>query len=114
MASLVYLLIGLALGGVIGWLLRSLRQTAAPADARVENELRQQLAQRESELAHIRDEITQAKAAHASAEARQAAAEKLLTEQRDLHDLAMREAKAARKERWPICETPSKRSAPTR
>jgi DNA recombination protein RmuC len=95
MASLVYLLIGLALGGVIGWLLRSLRQTAAPADARVENELRQQLAQRESELAHTRDQITQAKAAHASAEARQAAAEKLLAEQRDLHELAMREAKVA-------------------
>ena len=95
MSSLVYLLIGLALGGVIGWLLRSLRQTTAPTDARLENELRQQLAQRESELAHTRDQITQAKAAHASAEARQAAAEKLLTEQRDLHDLAMREAKVA-------------------
>jgi len=93
MSPLVYLLIGLALGGLIGWLLRSLWQPVASPDTRVENELRQQLAQRDGDLAQTREQLTQAKTAHASAEAKQAAAEKLLSEHRELHEWALREAK---------------------
>ena len=71
-------LAGLALGGILGWLLRSLRP--APADTRLEAEVRQQLAQRESELAAIRAAAAQAAAAQAAAEASHVAAEKALTE----------------------------------
>ena len=42
--------IGGGLGLLIGWLVGSRRQTAAPADGRLENELREQAKQRESEL----------------------------------------------------------------
>jgi len=70
-----YVLAGLALGGVIGWLLRSLRQPAPP-DNRLEIELRQQLGQRESDLAQIRSQLSESSNARASAEARQTAAER--------------------------------------
>jgi len=38
------------LGLVLGWLFGSRRPAAAPADNRLENELRQQLGQREADL----------------------------------------------------------------
>ena len=85
--------IGLVLGGLIGWLLGQRR--AAPADNRVEGELRQQLGQRESELALSRDDVTKAKTALATAQANQTAAESLLKEQRTLHDRALADAKQA-------------------
>src|SRR6202012_5853653 len=99
MSAGIYLLLGLVigvgLGAVIGWLLGSRRQTTAPTDARLEAELRQQLVQREADLARIREQITQAKSATATAEANQAAAEKFLAEQKQLHEQTLREAKAA-------------------
>ena len=58
MSPMLYVLLGLALGLVIGWLLRALRQPA-PADNRLETELRQQLAQRESELGQLRPQLTE-------------------------------------------------------
>jgi DNA recombination protein RmuC len=73
-------LAGLALGGTLGWLLRSLRPV--PPDTRLETEVRQQLAQRESELAATRAAAAQAAAAQAGAEASHAAAEKALAERR--------------------------------
>jgi DNA recombination protein RmuC len=94
----VYLLIGLALGGglglLIGWLLGRGR-AAVPADSRLENELRQQLTQREVELAQTREQFSQTKSALATAQANQAAAEKILTEQKQLHEQILRDAKAA-------------------
>jgi DNA recombination protein RmuC len=90
---LLYLLIGLAIGIVIGWLLRSLRQPAAPADTRVEQELRQQVARAGSELDQARSQLAESGNARAAAEARQAAAEKILAEQRTLHERALAEAK---------------------
>src|SRR5260221_10113149 len=93
MTPLIYLLIGLALGGAIGWLLRAFRQPEVPPDSRVESELRQQLSQRERELTQTREQLTQAKSAHASAEAKQVGAEKLLAEQRQLHEKVLVEAK---------------------
>ncbi|HZL79070.1 MAG TPA: DNA recombination protein RmuC [Candidatus Limnocylindrales bacterium] len=94
----VYLLIGLALGGglglLIGWLLGRGR-AAVPADSRLENELRQQLTQRESELTQAREQLSQSKTSLATAQANQAAAEKILAEQKSLHEQTLRDAKVA-------------------
>src|SRR5438477_3503355 len=94
MTPLLYVLAGAALGGVIGWLIGS-RHSSAPTDNRLEGELRQQLSQRETELAQSREQITQTKTSLATAQANQIAAEKLLAEQRTLHDRALSEAKIA-------------------
>jgi DNA recombination protein RmuC len=94
----VYLLIGLALGGglglFIGWLLGRGR-AAAPTDWRLENELRQQLTQREAELAQTREQLSQTKTSLATAQANQAASEKILAEQKQLHEQTLRDAKTA-------------------
>ena len=95
----VVLLIGLLVGGLLGvafgWLYGRGRRDAVVPDARLETELRQQLAQRETELNQARGEAVQIKTALATAQANQAGAEKLLAEQRALHECAMAEAKAA-------------------
>jgi len=99
MSNAIYLFIGVAVGGgmglLIGWLLGSRKQTAAPADNRLENELRQQLKQRETELGQTRDQLSQTKTALATAQANQAAAENILAEQKRLHEQTLRDAKAA-------------------
>jgi DNA recombination protein RmuC len=92
MTSALYVLLGLALGFVIGWLLRALRQPVA-ADNRLENELRQQLTQRDSDLTQLRSQLAEIGNARAAAEAKQAGAEKLLAEQRQIHETSAREAK---------------------
>jgi DNA recombination protein RmuC len=88
----VYLLIGFAVGGglglLVGWLLGRGRGGA-------EGELRQQLAQRESELTQTREQLSQGKTALATAQANQSAAEKILGEQKQLHEQTLREARAA-------------------
>ena len=98
MSNGAYLFIGLVAGGglglLIGWLLGRGR-AAAPADARLENELRQQLTQRETELAQSREQLSQSKTSLATAQANQAAAEKILAEQKQLHEQTLRDAKAA-------------------
>ena len=94
MSPLLYILVGLGLGGVLGWLVRSLRQPP-PADNRLESELRQQVVQRESELAQVRSQLAETGNARATAEARQAAAEKVLGEQRQFQEQNLREAKLA-------------------
>ncbi len=94
MTPLLYLFLGLALGLVIGWLFRALRQPASP-DARLENELRQQLAQRESDLGAIRAQLTEANSARAAGEARLTSAEKLAAEQRQLYERNLQDAKQA-------------------
>jgi DNA recombination protein RmuC len=99
MSNGAYLVIGLAAGGglglFIGWLVGSRKQTVAPADARLENELRQQLGQRETELSQTREQLSQSKTSLATAQANQAAAEKILAEQKQLHEQHLRDAKAA-------------------
>jgi len=94
MSPLAYILAGIAVGVVIGWLLRTLR-LPPPPDNRLETEFRQQLAQREAELAGLRLQLTDATNAKATAEAGRAAADKLVADQRELHNTAMREAKEA-------------------
>jgi DNA recombination protein RmuC len=83
------------LGLLVGWLLGSRKQTVAPADGRLENELRQQLAQRETDLGQTREQLSQTKTSLATAQANQAAAEKVLAEQKQLHEQTLRDAKAA-------------------
>ena len=87
-------ILGCGLGLLIGWLLGLRRQPAASQDARLENELRQQLAQRESALDSLRAEFSQGQTLLATARANEAAAEKILAEQRQLHEHALRDAKA--------------------
>ena len=87
--------IGGGLGLLIGWLLGGRKQPVAPADARLENELRQQLTQRETEISQSRELLSQTKTSLATAQANQAAAEKILTEQKSLHEQTLRDAKAA-------------------
>src|SRR5581483_5415137 len=98
MSATIGILIGLALGiiigCVIGWLAGSRRHgTALPADNRLENELRQQLTLRETELGREREQTTKLNAACAAAEAQKHAAENVLHDQKQLHERALAEAK---------------------
>jgi DNA recombination protein RmuC len=88
-------LFGGLLGLLIGWLFGRGRIAAPPPDSRLEAELRQQLAQREGELARHREQLAQTGAARAAAEAQKESAEKLLTEQRQVHEQNLRESKLA-------------------
>ncbi len=89
--STAYALIGAIAGFLVGWWLASLRR--GPGDNRLENELRQQSTRRDADLKQVRDQLVETANARAAAEARQAAAEKLLAEQRALHEKALQEAK---------------------
>jgi len=92
---LMYLGLGLLLGAVIGalgaWVMRS-RQ---PVDDQLVQELRQQVAARDGELAGLRDDLTSARSAVAAAEAQKGAADRLLAEQKTLHEKALLEARAS-------------------
>jgi DNA recombination protein RmuC len=97
MSPAVYLVIGLVAGGalgfLVGWLYRR-GQSVAPDD-RLANELRQQLMQREGELAKLRDQLTTATSGQAAADAGRAATEKLIADQREMHEKSLRDAKEA-------------------
>jgi DNA recombination protein RmuC len=77
-------LIGAGVGFLLGWL-KGRSHTVMP-DSRLENELRQQVSQRETELTRLRTQLTETGNARAAAEARHAASEKMLVEQRALQD----------------------------
>jgi DNA recombination protein RmuC len=95
----IYIIITAAIAGglgfLIGWLLGGRRQTSAPADSRLEADLQQRLTQRESELNVTREQLSQSKTSLATAQANQAAAEKILAEQKLLHEQNLRDAKLA-------------------
>ncbi|MEI6194000.1 MAG: DNA recombination protein RmuC [Verrucomicrobiota bacterium] len=84
-----------AVGISIGWLIGSRKQNGAPADNRLEAELRQQLTQRESETAQTREQLSKTNTQLATAQANQAAAEKILAEQKSLHEQTLHDARAA-------------------
>jgi len=92
MSPLLYLIIGVIGGSVlvatILLVMRRVGSRVAP-DSRLENELRQQLAQRESDLRQLRLQLSEASNARAAAEAKHSAAEKMLVEQRALQDKAL-------------------------
>jgi DNA recombination protein RmuC len=73
-------LCGAALGAGIGWLLGSRR--AAPADARVENELRAQIDQARNDAKNLSAELNTSNSACAAAETAKVSAEKQLGEAR--------------------------------
>jgi DNA recombination protein RmuC len=77
--------IAAAVGFIVGWLIGRGRGGSGP-DSRLENELRQQVGQRETELIQIRAQLVETGNARAAAEARHAASEKMLVEQRMLQD----------------------------
>ncbi len=83
--------IAFAVGALTGWLLCLLRRR--PPDGRLEEELRQQVAARERELAASREQHTKVTAALAAAEANQNAATKLLEETRSTYTDNLRLAK---------------------
>jgi DNA recombination protein RmuC len=93
----IQLLIALGVGGLVGLLIGWLvgRGHVAPADTRLEGELRQQVSQREAELLGLRQRETEASNARSAAEASRAAAEQLVAEQRALHERTLQEAKVA-------------------
>lgn len=93
----IQLLIAFVLGGLLGWLIGWVagRNRAIPSDSRLEQELRGQLAQRDADLNRCRAELVEARTSLASAQAHQAAAEKLLAEQRSQHERTLTESKAA-------------------
>ena len=64
------------LGWLIGWWMGRNRPPTAPADWRLENELRRQLAQREAEVIMKRDQLTQTMTSLATALANRGAAER--------------------------------------
>jgi DNA recombination protein RmuC len=97
MPLLVQLAIAFVAGAILGGLfgLLSGRRTVLPPDARLENELRQQLQQREKELDSTRAQLTKSAADLATAEANCAAARQSLAETRDLHAAHLRDAREA-------------------
>lgn len=92
---LLAFLVGGGLGLLIGWLMARAKPTVAPSDQRLENELRQQLTQRECELNQSRTELVSIKTSLATAQANQASAEKLLADQRAMHERALEEARVS-------------------
>ena len=95
MDPLVYLGIGLSLGLIIGVLVAWVLKSRQPVDDRLSAELRQQLTARETELGEVRQQLTDATTAAGSSEARQVASERLLAEQKSLHEKTLADAKAA-------------------
>lgn len=93
----IQLLIALVVGGLIGFCIGWFRgrNRAGAGDSRLEAELRQQLGQRENEIATLRGELTQANTARAAADAHEEAARKLLSEQRELHERTLCESREA-------------------
>lgn len=87
--------IGGGLGWLIGYLMARGKQAVTPANAALENELRQQLQQRDGELTQLRSEVVSIKTSLATALANQSSVEKLLVEQKALHEHALTEAKEA-------------------
>ncbi|HTV75915.1 MAG TPA: DNA recombination protein RmuC [Candidatus Baltobacteraceae bacterium] len=84
----VDLLIALVIGGAAGFLAGWLKW-AGKNDHRLEDELRQQITQKDSDLEKSRAQAMDAANACAAAEAKQAATEKLLGEQKDLQEKAL-------------------------
>ena len=85
----IQLLIALLVGGALGILFGWLKWSGKSSDSRLENILQGQIKQRESELEKLRGQISEAGNARSAAEAKLAATEKMLVEQRALQDKAL-------------------------
>jgi DNA recombination protein RmuC len=100
MSAGVYITIGFVIGGglglLVGWLLGSrpkhtggIQFANEAFESPLEIELRQQVARREQELAQLRAQLTETGNARAAAEAKLAASEKMLVEQRALQEKSL-------------------------
>ena len=94
---LVGLGIGIALGGLIGWLLGARKSAAAPVSSLqpLVDELRARAAETDADLDTLRAQLTDAKAQTAGASAEREAAKQLVEQQHERHEQSLREAKAA-------------------
>ena len=81
MSTTLFVLAGLVLGFIVGWLVRPVR--ALPIDARIENELRDQIRARELELKNERERTSQLAKSGAAAEAGQRASQAAVAEERE-------------------------------
>ncbi|HEX4122698.1 MAG TPA: DNA recombination protein RmuC [Verrucomicrobiae bacterium] len=97
MPEIVPIAAAFVIGGLLGWLGAWLfhRNRAPQPDARLEEELRQQLRQREQDLEGSRAKITDATASLAAAEANREAAIRMLSETRATHTENLRAAREA-------------------
>ena len=91
----IELLIALVVGGAFGVFCGWLKWAGRNSDGRLENELRQQLSVRESEMQKLREQVMEAGNARAAAEARQSAAENLIVEQKALQEKALSDLRDA-------------------
>lgn len=85
----IQIAIGFVLGVGLGFLFGWFKWAGKNSDARLEDELREQARQRESDLEKLRGQISEAGSARAVAEARQHAVEKLLDDQKLLQEKAI-------------------------
>ena len=86
----IQLAIAALVGFVIGWLIGRARGGGG-SDLRLEKELHSQIEQRDSQLAELRGQLTDATNSRAAAEASRVAAEKLVADQRMLQEKALTE-----------------------
>jgi DNA recombination protein RmuC len=93
--EIVPIAIAFVIGGLLGWLAGWLSKRNHPAqpDARLENELRQQLRQRELDLEASRAKVTETAASLAAAEANRDSAIRMLGETRATHTEDLRATK---------------------
>src|SRR5215471_14588897 len=91
----LYLVIGLLAGAVLGLVAGWWLGRRSTGDNRLESELRQQIAQRDTELGTCRSDLVRSQTTCAAAEAGRAAAQTMLEQQRQAHDRAFQEARQA-------------------
>ena len=91
----LYLSIGLLAGGVLGLAVGWFLGRRSTGDNRLETELRQQVSQRDGDLAEARSELMRSQSACAAAEAGRAAAQSMLAQQRETHEQALHDAREA-------------------
>jgi len=91
----LYVVVGLLAGSVLGLVAGWLLGRRSTGDNRLESELRQQIAQRDTELGTCRSELARSQSASAAAEAGRAASQTMLEQQRQAHDRAFQEAREA-------------------
>lgn len=89
------LFIALVIGGAAGFLAGWLKWAGKNSDGRLENELRQQIALRESDLEKLRGQLMETGNARAAAEAKEASAQRLLAEQKTLQEKTLADLRDA-------------------
>jgi DNA recombination protein RmuC len=89
------LIIALVIGGAAGFLAGWLKWAGKNSDGRLENELRRQMAQRESDLEKLRGQLMETANARAAAEAKEASAQRLLGEQKTLQEKTLADLRDA-------------------